>query len=320
VGKFARTIGGLVLVAALVGGGMAAASRLKAKITRAELGITAADASRCEMPALPVYARQNKGYDRRVAAADYLPYATATLNVYPDGKPKGFTLDKHSPEWSKQSTGKAANLTYDVYHRSAPARLDVLVVYRGTDALDSADWIANFAWLWSGLPVNTRYDDARTAFKDVRTKAFAAASGRKVTFTTAGHSLGGGIAQHVARAFPCTSATVFNSSFVTLDYRLAEPHPALVVHTFEDMDELTRLRRLLFVDAETDTYKHYKQDAVGDRVEFQHTMTGLAVGMARQVLRCVELKQDCKATDPDGRVKRLYCGSGFGSGKPVCKP
>jgi hypothetical protein len=120
-------------------------------------------------------------------------------------------------------------------------------------------------------------------------------------------------------AYPYVGAAVFNSSIVDYRFRLAEAYDtAFVAHTFEDRDELTSLNRLLFVDRETETYKPYKQDAVADRVEFQQTMTGLAVGMARQVLRCQEKRAECPVPATDTRARQLYCGS-WGKGKPLCK-
>lgn len=292
---------------------------VRPKIARASLGIAAGEEKRCVAPTLPTYERP--GYDRRTAANDYLGYAVAALNVYPDGSPKGFLLEKHSPEWRKVASNDAsAKLGLDAYHKTDADRLTVLTVFRGTNNLDSADWLANLSWAVAWTPLATRYDAAREAFREVRAKAFAAAGGRKVSFIASGHSLGGGIAQHIAYSFPCTAAVVFNSSFVTNQYRLSEPYgSAMVVHVFEDLDELTRLRRLLFVDKETETYKHYRQDAVGDRIEFQHTMTGLAVGMARQVLRCQEKRTECTVPAADRRARNIYCGSGFGQGKPICK-
>ncbi|HRD76342.1 MAG TPA: hypothetical protein PK264_10425 [Hyphomicrobiaceae bacterium] len=305
---------GLIALVALLYG----VALLRPKLTMAELGIDAADAARCEAPQLPVYVRP--GYDRRVAANDYLPYAIAALNVYPDGRPKGFTLDKHSPEWRKIDTRTpSSSLAMDVYHRDTPARLEVLVAFRGTQSLDASDWLANMSWALAWAPIATRYDEARAEFREVRKAAFKTAGTKKVAFIAAGHSLGGGLAQHIAYAYPCVSAAIFNSSFVTNQFRLAEPNTkAQIIHVFEDLDELTRLRRLLFIDKESETYKHYRQDAVNDRVEFQHSMVGLGVGMARQVLRCQEKRAECPVPASETRVRSLYCSS-WGKGGPLCK-
>lgn len=300
-----KAIGSIVVLVGLLAG----ATLLRPKVTRAAIGIAADEVTRCEAPKLPVYVRP--GYDRRVAANDYLEYAVAVLNVYPDGEPKGFALAKHSPEWRRvERVDAKGGLAIDVYHRDEPGVLRVLTVFRGTDSLDAADWAANFSWAIGWLPITTQYDGARLEAARIRKAAYAAANGRKVSFIASGHSLGGGLAQHVAAAFPCTGAVVFNSSFVTNVYRLARPFTdSLTIHVFEDLDEMTRLRRLLFVDRESATYKHYRQDAVNDRKEFQHTMQGLAIGMARQVLRCQEKRAECPVPATSTRPKQLYCSS-----------
>ncbi len=294
-----------------------AVAHLRPKVPRSALAIAADEAQRCEAPNLPVYPKGT--YQRRVAANDYLSFAVASMNVYSDGAPKGVTLDKHSPEWREVGVWDKAGLAFRVYHRDDTDRLTVLTVLRGTENQDASDWLANASWLVAWLPIETQYDEARLVFQATRKQAYEAAKGRKVGFITAGHSLGGGLARHLALAYPCVSAAIFNSSMVEQRYRLAEPYSnAMIVHTFEDLDELTRVQRLFFTDRETQTYKHYRQDAVNDRAEFQHTMTGLAVGMARQVLRCQEKRAECPVPSSDTRARRLYCQS-WGTNSPLCK-
>ena len=251
-----------------------ALTHVRPKVPRSALAIGPNEVQQCEAPKLPVYPKA--AYQRRVAANDYLAYAVASLNVYSDGQPKGFTLDKHSPEWKQVGTWNKAGLAFLVYHREEADRLTVLTALRGTENLDASDWLANASWLLAWLPIETQYDEARLIFQATRKQAYAAAKGRKVSFITVGHSLGGGLAKHIAYAYPCVSAAVFNSSVVTNQFRLAEPyHKALVVHTFEDLDELNRLQRLFILKSETDTYRHYRQDAVNNRKEFQHSFRAL---------------------------------------------
>ncbi len=308
--KLAMLLAGVVLVGVVL-------THVRPKVARTALAIAADETTRCEAPKLPLYPKAT--YQRRVAANEFLGYAVASMNVYKDGAPKGFSLDKHSPEWRQVGTWDKAGLAFNVFHRDEPGRLTVLTVLRGTESLDTADWLANFSWLLAWLPIDTQYDEARLIFQATRKQAYEAAKGRKVSFITSGHSLGGGLAKHIAFSYPCVSAAVFNSSIISNRFRLAEPYDgAIVVHTFEDKDELNRLQNLFFVEAESDTYKHYKQDAVKDRVEFQHTMTGLAVGMARQVLRCQEKRAECPVPVSDARARRLYCES-WGKGTPLCK-
>ncbi len=295
-----------------------AATLLRTKVTRADLGIVAGELAKCEAPRLPTYPRP--GYDRRVAANDYLAFAVAAMNVYSDGSPKGFSLEKHSPEWKRTAqVDPKGGLAIDVYERDEEGQLRSLVVFRGTESLDGSDWAANLSWALAWLPIETQYERARAEFMRLRKAALAKAGSKRVGFIAAGHSLGGGLAQHVAYAFPCTAAVVFNSSFVTNQFRLGEAFDkAQIIHVFEDLDELTRFRRLLFIDRESETYKHYRQDAINDRVEFQHSMTGLAVGMARQVLRCQEKRADCPVPASEQRARQLYCAS-WGKGTALCK-
>lgn len=312
-----RTVFKFFAVVAALFGVATAATHLRPKVARASLGITADETQRCEAPKLPLYARGS--YQRRVAANDYLAYAVASLNAYNNGAPKGLSLDKHSPEWRQVGTWDKGGLAFRVYHRDDADRLSVLTVMRGTETMDVSDWLANFSWLTAWLPVETQYDEARLVFQATRKQAYEAAKGRKVSFIMAGHSLGGGIARHIALSYPCVSAAVFNSSIVENRFRLAEPYDqAMVVHVFEDGDELTGFQRYFFSDRETANYKPYKQDAVRDRVEFQHSMTGLAVGMARQVLRCQEKRIECPVPATDTRARRLYCQS-WGANAPLCK-
>src|SRR5262249_23814172 len=67
------------------------------------------------------------------------------------------------------------------------------------------------------------YNDARRAFEQIRADALKQANGRPVTFVLTGHSLGGGLAMHIAFGFPCVSAVVFNASPVVNRHLYQEP-------------------------------------------------------------------------------------------------
>lgn len=289
----------------------------RALITRADLAISAQEPGAvCITTPLKVYM---KPIDHRVVSANaYLEFAVASLNAYGhDGMPGGFTLARHSPQWGKLKTVKnGSGLSFDVYLKDGPELLSVLIAFRGSDTYDTGDWQANLAWFSAWLPIRNQYDDAREAFIEIRRMAYLLAHGRKVTFFATGHSLGGGIAQHIAYAFPCVSAPIFNASFVVLKYRLAEPFTGVpIVHIYEDLELVTRLRRLLFVDRETMYYRHYRVKAVDMRM-FSHSMAGLAVGIARNVVTCQRVSS-CMVARDDLRARRLYCPT-FGAEDPAC--
>lgn len=285
-------------------------------ITRADLGIAPDEiGGRCRTTALTVY--DDATAERPISANDYLPFAIASLNAYDMGEPMGFRLSVHSPEWQRiRTVNRPSGLRFDLYHKREPGLLTVVLAYSGSQAFDIGDWHANLAWFTAWLPIPNEYDDARETFRAIRSEAYAAANGDAVTFFATGHSLGGGLAQHIAYAFPCVSAPIFNSSFVVLKYRLAEPFTGVpIVHVYEDFEPVTRLRRLLFVDRATQFYRHYRVKAV-DMSEFTHSITGLAVGIARNVVHC-QARETCMVPQSDERARRLYCST-YGRNDALC--
>lgn len=277
-------------------------------------------------------------YDAEEVSNIYLPYAVASLNAYTyrakdgtlyesDGEYSRFTLGKYSKEWMRQKRiQKNGGLALDYYFNdSKPDIFTVLVAFRGTEFYSVGDWGANLSWFTQLIPIENQYDYAREAVAEIYTTAKVAANGKKLSIITTGHSLGGGLAEHIAYAFPCTSAVVFDSSFVVNYYRLAEPFDdAQVVHIFDKNDELTFVRRLFFSDKESPTYKRYGINPVAKR-GLQHRSEPLAVGMAGMVAMC---QADPTRTDPPGcpktdiRARRLYCGSRYAEkeqNEPQCK-
>jgi hypothetical protein len=313
-----RLVRGIATIAAIAATVSVLLGVPRPRITRAELGIAPDEiGGRCVTEPLKVY--QAPDAERPVTANEYLPFVIASLNAYDMGEPMGFTLARHSPEWQRLRTvERPTGLRFDVYHRRQPGLLSVMVAYSGSEAHDLGDWHANLSWFTAWLPVRNQYDDARDAFHDIRAEAYAAAGTDKVAFYATGHSLGGGIAQHIAYAFPCVSAPIFNASFVVLKYRLAAPFTGVpIVHIYEDLEPITRLRRLLFVDRETAFYRHFRVTAV-DMRSFTHSITGLAVGIARNVVHC-QARVDCMVPAEDTRAVAVYCPT-FGVTDPSCPP
>jgi dienelactone hydrolase len=279
-------------------------------ISREELGIVEGVPSQttCHARELKIY--DNDKYNREVGANDYLLYAIAALNAYEGGSKYGFVLTKFATDWKKMNPlpTKVGGLAYDYYFRESPDRLDVLVAFRGTEMYDLMDWWANLSWLTKLLSFRDEYDSAREEFTKVRQHAFSLAKNRTVYFAVTGHSLGGALAQHVALAFPCTSAVVFNTSFVTNKNRLKQPFDNVqVVHIYENNEVLTWLLRKFSKDEETISYHHYNMELT-PASGFQHSMENLAVGMARMVVDC-QKQANCAISPKDPFAFNTYCDS-----------
>lgn len=261
----------------------------------------------CIAPALPTY--KNSQYNRELAANDYLVYAIASLSIYADGSKNGFALNELASDWKRISPPEGIamhGLSYSYYFKEEPDRFNVLVAFRGTEFLDARDWWANLSWFTRIFGVEDEYDYAREAFSRIRKQAIGLAKNRPISIVATGHSLGGGLAQHVTYSFPCTSSVVFNTSPVKNINRVEEPYSnAQVVLIYENNDELTRFKKFIFGDEEIEKYKHYNMQLIPDKSP-QHSMEGLAVGMARLVTDC-QTRADCIVQRSDLFARRAYC-------------
>jgi hypothetical protein len=78
---------------------------------------------------------------------------------------------------------------------------EAVIAFRGTDKNDSGDWASNFRWLYRLAPKFDQYAQVQTHIKQIvaRIKKNGCA-GQGIQFATAGHSLGGGLAQQAAYA------------------------------------------------------------------------------------------------------------------------
>ena len=107
-------------------------------------------------------------------------------------------------------------MVYDVWVRATPGTVPLAVlVFRGTNYLELADWVANARPVtnWPGL--YDQYEQARALVPAVVARLDAAYGGRERIFA-AGHSLGGGLAQHAGYTCPrIAKVFAFNSSPLT---------------------------------------------------------------------------------------------------------
>ncbi|MEM7246843.1 MAG: hypothetical protein AAF533_15935 [Acidobacteriota bacterium] len=129
------------------------------------------------------------------------------------------------PGWSRRKdcevepqrrkwTYNVSGLHYEVWasddgHRAA-------IVYRGTNPDEAGDWFANARWATRFIPrVQDQYLQAASVLDQVLAK-IKESCGESVRITVAGHSLGGGLAQHAAyRSTELNTVYAFHPSPVT---------------------------------------------------------------------------------------------------------
>lgn len=92
---------------------------------------------------------------------------------------------------------------------------EVVIAFRGTDGFK--DWLyGNSHWLTRFLPMEDQYSRARKAVQLILDR-FSKEGSKTVRFYTTGHSLGGGLAQHILYTYPkqVVQALAFDPSSVT---------------------------------------------------------------------------------------------------------
>jgi pimeloyl-ACP methyl ester carboxylesterase len=115
-------------------------------------------------------------------------------------------------------------LYLEVWHTTdATGKAVAAIVFRGTRFTSWRDWYANLRWFTKWIPgVLDQYHEA-SARAAALLQLIRARSTDEVRVITAGHSLGGGLAQQVAYSSPgVTDVFAFNPSPVTGFYSVAE--------------------------------------------------------------------------------------------------
>jgi hypothetical protein len=77
---------------------------------------------------------------------------------------------------------------------------EVVIAFRGTDRNDRGDWTSNFRFLYRLVPRFDQYDQVRTHIGRIVARVRKTGCGNGTLFVSAGHSLGGGLAQQAAYA------------------------------------------------------------------------------------------------------------------------
>lgn len=262
-------------------------------------------------------------YDSDLAANAFAVYAAASYDAYEprDGGSRAFRVaDNHPDLGGDAGYGKTgwnlvgrhqngSGLSYDVYHHVTPERLIVMVAYRGTDGWINMDIIANASWITQWINWWDQYRQARNEFVDVVKHAVKAAEGKAIAFVTTGHSLGGGLAQHVAHVHPCVSAVVFNTSFVTNTTFYANYEPR-IIRLYEVGDKFELLAGKI---VNTENQAVYRL-TLGNEYEvvYEHSMERFAAGATRLPVQCRTRVSGCDICDSIALAKTLYCDRYFG--------
>jgi hypothetical protein len=261
-------------------------------------------------------------FNQELAANAFAIYAAASYDAYEprdDGSRAFRVADNHPQLEGDPGYGKTgwtllkrhqnnSGLLYDVYYRTAPDRLIVMVAYRGTDGWINMDTIANASWLTQWLNPWDQYRQARNEFIDVVAEAAKVAEGKPIAFVTTGHSLGGGLAQHVAHVHPCTSAVVFNSSFVTNTTFYGNYTPR-VIRLYEKGDKFEEFAGKIVNNEDHAVYRLTLTNLTG--IRFNHSMERFGVGTTRMAIECLT-RTGCEIRDGASLAKTLYCDRYFG--------
>lgn len=261
------------------------------------------------------FGNDGRNYNREKVTWAFGVYAAASYDAYePAAKRRNFYLadeeasatgklaDYGQTGWRKVERHEEQNgLLVDIYTRDESHRIVVLAAYRGTDGWFDVDLLANLSWFTQWLNPWDQYRSARRHFEAMAVKSIASAAGKSVTFVTTGHSLGGGLAEHVATVFPCTSAVTFNPSFVTNTFLFGK-HTPVVVKVYEDNDTFSVLAgRRPSNTMERAVYRLNATKMDG----YQHSMEALAAGILRTTLACRQ-REDCKVSEARD-AHTLYC-------------
>ncbi len=298
------------IVAVIAALGVSAGLAHLTKISRSDLGINDKVAERCAAPQLQPFWHMIGDYPDYAGeqVANYFGiFAAYASNVYTPKQTETFDLKPEYFGWRQRGDNivRAGGFLAQVFYKETIDRLLVMTVYRGTDGVLSVeDNISNASWFTQMINPWDQYRTARETFQEVRSFATQVAAGRTVSYLTVGHSLGGGLARHIAKAFPCTSAVVFNSSFITNEFRLKEPYNPQIVDIFEDEDPLTRAA--LYVKPDQffkNNAKHqwYRVRNLDESFANQHGIYDTARTMARIPLACLNGTGGCGGAISDTR-------------------
>lgn len=202
------------------------------------------------------------------ALSDALPFSLMVAASYQDD-PKTLRglCDQpsiHADQWSrdhafsetafpavapKPLAAKIPGLRYTVWVEGSPAQhRRVAIIFRGTDFRQAGDWYTNLRWVTRFVPFTwDQYQQTRDLIAPL-VQALQMKYGDDVQIIAAGHSLGGGLAQHAAyssasiqQVYAFASSPVTGSS--SLDWRI-DRSDVYILRIYESGEILSLLRWL----------------------------------------------------------------------------
>lgn len=247
--------------------------------------------------------RVHRGQDAPISegagpwARKFVDFALLSAIVYGDvakkvSSPAGWT---RSPDPLDRVDDQKTSLYFEVWEKKASFdAVEVAVVFRGTH--EWKDWWSNLRWVTRFIPIGwDQYNLVRKEIPDV--VARAKKRNGSVRMATAGHSLGGGLAQHAAYSHPeIKQVFAFDSSPVTGFRSVPEPartanrRGILSDRIYERGEILSYLRqfvrKLVPLSLKDPDITEIRFNVTkGDPVK-QHSMVKLARGMDRAAHEC----------------------------------
>lgn len=259
-------------------------------------------------------------FNRELVANSQAIFAAASYDTYEPiiyGKRPFRIADNHSDIANDEAYGKThwkfvrrnsfmSGLSYDIYTQETADRYTLLAAFRGTDGLLSFDFFANASWFTQWFNPWDQYRQARNTFKNVFEAAVIQSRGKKLSVITTGHSLGGGLAEHVASIYPCTSAITFNSSFVS-NTKLYGNHIPQLIQIYEKGDIFEMFMPLTKNTKQHSVYRFDVDNIKHDSVVTEHKMEQIAAGISRMAVDCLISNPHCEVSDQAAIPFVLFC-------------